>query len=156
MTARADVPIVHLLASRPVALVLATALIVGLYVATLFSSFSLYAERVLFPDASAETVAQNVNLLIMVVGLAAAFSQIVLIAPLVRWLGEQRLVVIGGLLLGSALGISSGLLPVGAHRSSFVAWLSVVSVMVFVVLHAHHSFPGSRPMKKPPTAVNRN
>lgn len=107
-----DVSVIRLLASRPVALVLTTALIIGLYIATLFSSFSLYAEQVLFPDAPAETVAQNVNLLIMVVGLAAAFSQIVLIAPLVRWLGEQRLVVIGSvLLLGSALGISSGLLP---------------------------------------------
>lgn len=110
--AEADVSVIRLLASRPVALVLATALITGLYIATLYSSFSLYAERVLFPDASAETVAQNVNLLIMVVGLAAAFSQIILIAPLVRWLGEQRLVILGGmLLLGSALGISSGSLP---------------------------------------------
>jgi MFS transporter, DHA1 family, tetracycline resistance protein len=110
--AGADVPIVRLLANRPVALVLATALITGLYIATLFSSFSLYAERVLFPDEPAATVAQNVNLLIMVVGLAVAFSQTILIVPLVRWLDEQRLVVIGGvLLLGSALGISSGSLP---------------------------------------------
>src|SRR5690606_9742691 len=68
---------------------------------------------VLFPDASAEVVAQNVNLLIMVFGVAGAVSQIFLIAPLVKRFGEQRLVVLGGLLLmGSAIGISTGSLPV--------------------------------------------
>lgn len=110
--AAADLSILRLLASRPVALILGTGFIISLYIATLFSSFSLYAERVLFPDAPAEVVAQNVNLLIMLFGLAAAISQIFLIAPLVKRFGEQRLVVLGGLLLlGSALGISTGVLP---------------------------------------------
>lgn len=132
----ADVPVLRLLASRPVALILAMALIVGLYVATLYSSFSLYAERVLFPDSPPETVAQNVNLLIMLVGLAAALSQIVLIGPLVRRLGEQRMVVIGGaLLLGSALGISSGslgmvLVSLIAYALGFgMTWPSLQAIM---------------------------
>lgn len=112
-TATADLSVLRLLASRPVALILGAGFIVSLYIATLYSSFSLYASRVLFPDAPAEVVAQNVNLLIMVFGVAGAVSQIFLIAPLVKRFGEQRLVVLGGLLLmGSAIGISTGSLPV--------------------------------------------
>jgi MFS transporter, DHA1 family, tetracycline resistance protein len=108
----ADLSILRLLARPRVALILGTGFIISLYIATLFSSFSLYARRVLFTDAPAEIVAQNVNLLIMLFGLAAAISQIFLIAPLVKKFGEQRLVVLGSvLLLGSALGISTGSLP---------------------------------------------
>lgn len=122
-TTSADLSVLRLLASPPVALILGTGFIISLYIATLFSSFSLYAGRVLFPDAPADIVAQNVNLLIMLFGLAAAISQIFLIAPLVKRFGEQRLVVMGGvLLLGSALGISSGSLP-----------LVIVSLLAFAL-----------------------
>ena len=104
-----DSSVVRLLTDRPVALVLSTAFVTGLYIATLFSSFSLYAERVLFAGQPAEVIAQNVNLMIMMVGLAAAISQIFLIPPLVRRWGEQAMIVMGSaLLLGSAIGISSG------------------------------------------------
>jgi DHA1 family tetracycline resistance protein-like MFS transporter len=107
-----DHSILQLLVSGPVALILGTGFILSLYIATLFSSFSLYAKRVLFTDAPAEIVAQNVNLLIMLFGFAAAISQIFLIAPLVKRFGEQWLVVLGSvLLLVSALGISTGSLP---------------------------------------------
>ncbi|HJR81762.1 MAG TPA: MFS transporter [Anaerolineales bacterium] len=107
---RSDVHKIHpLRISHPVTLVIATAFITGLYLASLLSSFSLYAERVLFPDRPAEVVVQNVSLLVTASGLIAAVSQIFLTAPLVKRWGEQRLVVIGStLLLGSALGISSG------------------------------------------------
>jgi DHA1 family tetracycline resistance protein-like MFS transporter len=131
-----DISVARLLASRPVALILATAFITALYVATLFSSFSLYAERVLFPDRPAEVIVQNVNLMIMLVGLAAAFSQIFLIAPLVRRWGEQALVVLGSaLLLGSAIGISSGslglvLVSVLAYALGFgMSWPSLQAIM---------------------------
>ena len=56
---RADKSILQLLASRPVALVLAAGFIVSLYISTLYSSFSLYAERVLFPDQPAEVTEQR-------------------------------------------------------------------------------------------------
>lgn len=134
--AAADLSVIRLVGSRPIALVLATAFIIGLYIATLFTSFSLYAERVLFPDASPETVAQNVNLMIMVLGLASASSQIFLVGRLIGWLGEQRLVVIGGVLLfGSALAMSSGVLTLVvvallAYALGFgVSWPSLQSIM---------------------------
>ena len=132
----ADISVVRLLANRSVALVLAAAFITALYIATLFSSFSLYAERVLFPDAPVEVIAQNVNLMIMLVGLAAAFSQIFLIAPLVRRWGEQLLVVIGSaVLLVSAIGISSGslvlvLVSMLAFALGFgMSWPSLQAIM---------------------------
>ncbi len=131
-----DISVVRLLTDRPVSLVLSTAFVTGLYIATLFSSFSLFAERVLFPDEPAEVIAQNVNLMIMLVGLAAAISQIFLIAPLVRRLGEQRLVVMGSLLLlGSALGISSGslmlvLVAMLAYAIGFaMSWPSLQAIL---------------------------
>lgn len=109
-------------ANGPVTLVIATAFITGLYLATLLSSFSLYAERVLFPGQPANDVVQNVSLLVTASGLIAAASQIFLIGPLVARFGEGRLVVAGNvLLLGSALGISSG---------------SLVLVLLAVVLYA--------------------
>jgi MFS transporter, DHA1 family, tetracycline resistance protein len=121
--AASNISVVRLMASRPVALVLAAAFITSLYVATMFSSFSLYAERVLFPGQPAEVIIQNVNLIIMMGGLAIAISQIFLIGPLVRRWGEQALVVIGSaLLLVSAVGISSGYLE-----------LVLVSVLVFAL-----------------------
>lgn len=106
----------------PVTLVIVTAFITGLYLATLLSSFSLYAERVLFPGQPANEVIQNVSLLVTASGLIAAASQIFLVGPLVARFGEGRLVVAGTLLLlGSALGISTG---------------SLALVLVAVVLYA--------------------
>lgn len=131
-----NISMFRLASSRPVALILTTAFIIGLYIATLFSSLSLYAERVLFPDEPAQIIAQNVNFMIMLVGLAAALSQIFLIAPLVRRWGEQRLVVLGSLLLmGSALGISSGslalvLVAILAYALGFgMSWPSLQAIM---------------------------
>jgi MFS transporter, DHA1 family, tetracycline resistance protein len=131
-----DISVVRLLTSRPVVLVLGTAFIIGLYVATVFSSFSLYAERVLFSNQPAEVIIQNVNFIIMMLGLAAAISQIFLIAPLVRRWSEPTLVVIGSvLLLGSAIGISSGslglvLVSVLAYALGFaMSWPSLQAIM---------------------------
>src|SRR5215510_2395458 len=131
-----DMSLSRLLANRPVVLVLATAFIIGLNVAALFSSFSLYAERVLFASLPAEVIVQNVNLIVTMVGVVTAISQIFLIAPLVRRLGEQRLVVIGSvLLLGSAIGISSGslllvLVSVLAYALGFaMSWPSLQAIL---------------------------
>jgi len=65
-----DIPVARLLANPPIRLILALAFVIALYVATLFSSFSVYAERVLFADQPTEIVVQNVNLIIMLLGLA--------------------------------------------------------------------------------------
>lgn len=131
-----DIPVVRLLTSRPIALVLSTAFIAGLYMAALGSSFSLYAERVLFPAESAEIVVRNVSLLITISGLISAISQIFLIAPLVRRWGEQWLVVIGSaLLLASAVGISTGsfalvLVSVPLYTLGFaMSWPSLQAIL---------------------------
>jgi MFS transporter, DHA1 family, tetracycline resistance protein len=135
-TSASEASFLQIISSSPVALVLGTAFLTGIYIATLFSSLSLYADRVLFPDEPAEIIARNVNFMIMLVGVAAAFSQIFLIAPLVRRWGEQRLVVIGSLLLlGSALGISSGSVAVAfvailAYALGFgLSWPSLQAIM---------------------------
>lgn len=83
-----NISVVRLLANRPVAIVLATAFITSLYMASVFSSFSLFAERVLFPDQPAEIVVRNVNLMIMIIGVTVTINQIFLIAPLVNRWGE--------------------------------------------------------------------
>jgi DHA1 family tetracycline resistance protein-like MFS transporter len=132
----ARVSFLQMVSSRPVALILATAFIIGLYIAIVYSSLSLYAERVLLAGEPAQVVAQNVNFMIMLVGLAAAFTQIILVGPLVRRLGEQRLIVIGSLLLlVSAIGVGTGSLPV-ALASMMVysvgfgtSWPSLQAVM---------------------------
>ena len=131
-----DVSVMRLVASRPVALILATAFIIGLYIATLFSSLSLYAERVLFAGQPAEAIAQQVNLMIMLVGLAAALSQIFLIGPLVKRWGEQPLVIFGTVfLLASAIGIGTGILEIVlvsmlAYALGFgMSWPSLQAIM---------------------------
>lgn len=131
-----EISVMRLLANRPVTVVLATALVIALYIATVFSSFSIYAERVLFTDQPAEAVVQKVNLIIMMLGVAASVFQIFLIAPLVRWLGEQALVVVGSvLLLVSAIGISSGslaivLVSILAYALGFaMSWPSLQAIM---------------------------
>ena len=72
----------------------------------------------------------------MMLGVAASVFQIFLIAPLVRWLGEQVLVVVGSvLLLVSAIGISSGslaivLVSILAYALGFaMSWPSLQAIM---------------------------
>lgn len=127
----------QLLASRPILLVLSTAFAIGLYIAAVMSSFSLYAERALFPNEPAEVVAQNSGLLLMLMGLGVALIQIVLIGPIVKRLGEQVVVVLGGvLLLASAIGFGSATsattvaLPILAYAFGFaICWPSLQSII---------------------------
>jgi len=134
-----NILVLQLLANRPVALVLTTAFITSLYMATVFSSFSLFAERVLFPDQPAEIVVRNVNLMIMMVGVAVTINQIFLIAPLVKRWGEQALVLTGStLLMTSAIGISSGslglvLVSMLAYSLGFaMSWPSMQAIMTYL------------------------
>jgi len=94
--------------NRPVLLILSMAFVMSLYVAAVLSTFSLYAERVLFPNDTPDVVIQKAGLMIIAMGLAVAVGQIFLLGPLVRRFGEQVLVVAGSvLLLASAIGIAS-------------------------------------------------
>ena len=134
-----NISVIRLLANLPVAMVLAAAFITSLYMATVFSSFSLFAERVLFPDQPAEIVVRNVNLMIMMLGVTVMINQIFLIAPLVRQWGEQALVLTGSaLLLASAIGISSGsfslvLVSMLAYSLGYaMSWPSLQAIMTYL------------------------
>lgn len=69
--------------------------------AAISPTFSLYAKRVLFdPTVTAEVVGRSVGLIFMLVGVVMVLTQGVLIRPLVRQLGEQRLlIVVQGILI---------------------------------------------------------
>ena len=98
----------QLMSRRPVVMILATAFAIGLYVASVMSTFSLYAERSIFPDQSPEVVARNAGIAIVVMGLGVAVSQMVLVGPLVKRLGEQVVAMLGSaLLIVSAVGFSA-------------------------------------------------
>jgi DHA1 family tetracycline resistance protein-like MFS transporter len=134
-----NISVVRLLGNHSVVIVLVTAFITALYMATVFSSFSLYAERVLFPDQPAEIVVRNVNLMIMIIGVTVAINQIFLIGPLVKRWGEQALVLTGSaLLLASAIGISSGslevvLVSILAYSLGFaMSWPSLQAIMTYL------------------------
>jgi DHA1 family tetracycline resistance protein-like MFS transporter len=127
----------RLLWRRPVWLVLSTAFVMGLYIAALFSTFSLYAERVLFPNEPTEVVVQKAGLMIIGVGLVAAVSQIFLIKPLATRWGEPALVVFGSVLLlvsaigfGSATAITAAVMSILAFALGFaVSWPSLQAIM---------------------------
>ena len=121
---RDEVPLSQLLARRPIALILSAAFTIGLYIATVQGTFSLYAARVLFPGEPSTVVVSNAGLIMTVLGVIVAVSQIILIKPLVGHMGEKRLVLLGSVfLLVSAVGIGSA--------SS--AWLVVLFVVPYAV-----------------------
>ena len=108
--------------NRPVLLILSMAFVMSLYVAAVLSTFSLYAERVLFPNDTPDVVIQKAGLMIIAMGLAVAVGQIFLLGSLVRRFGEQVLVVAGSvLLLASAIGIASA--------------ASILAVVIFITAY---------------------
>ena len=115
-------PLSHVLLSRPVMLILATALVVGLYMAALSGTFALYADRVLLPGQPERVVVSTVGWIITALGLVMALTQIVLLNPLVNHLGEFKAILLGGfLLLASAVGLFT-----------FTSlWVVIVFVIVF-------------------------
>ncbi len=132
-----SLPIRQLMSSRPVLLVISTAFVIGSYVAAVMTSFALYAERALFPDQPVEIVARNVGVVIVLMGLGVAVSQMLLVGPLVKKLGEQVVVILGGgLLIASAIGFgaassATGLVfPIIAYALGYsVSWPSLQSIM---------------------------
>ncbi len=88
-------PLSQILLSRPVLLILVTALVIGLYMAALQGTFALYADRVLLPGQPEAIVVSTVGWIITVLGLVMALTQIVLLNPLVSHLGEQKAILLG-------------------------------------------------------------
>ncbi|GHO50629.1 MFS transporter [Ktedonospora formicarum] len=101
-----EVTLSRVLLSRSVVLILATALLVGLYMAGLSGTFALYADRVLLPGQPEGVVVSTVGWIITVLGLVMALTQLVLLNPLAGHLGERKAIVLGCvLLLVSAVGL---------------------------------------------------
>ena len=98
-------PLSQVLHSLPMALILVMVLLTGLYMAALFGTFALYANRVLLPGQPGPVVVRAVGVLITVIGLVTALVQLVLLKPIVGHLGERKAVLLSSfLLLVSAAG----------------------------------------------------
>ncbi len=131
------VPFAVSMLSRPVSLILSMAFVMSLYVAAVMSTFSLYAERVLFPNDTPQTVVQKAGLLIIAMGLAVAVTQIFLLGSLVKRFGEQVLVVAGSvLLMVSAIGIATAssittvVIFIAAYGFGYaISWPSLQSIL---------------------------
>ncbi len=137
-TANAQIaPFVVSILNGPVSLILSMAFVMSLYVAAVLSTFSLYAERVLFPNDTPEAVVQKAGLLIITMGLAVAVTQIFLLGSLVKRFGEQVLVVAGSvLLLASAIGIATAasisavVIFIAAYGFGYaICWPSLQSIL---------------------------
>lgn len=108
------------LANPTFLLILTIGFIATLCFTAISPTFALYADRVLFTDVSDTAVIYRyVGLMFTLMGLTAAITQGLLIKPLVKRLGERRLVVVGQL----ALLASSLLIPFTANPALFVVGL---------------------------------
>lgn len=83
------------LSNSTILLILAITFIVFLPFAALQSTFTLYADRVLFAGQPDEVVSRNVGWLFTWIGIVIVITQGALIRPLVRRLGEKRLALLG-------------------------------------------------------------
>lgn len=117
------VPVIKLLSKKPVALILATALLIGLYMAMLSSTLSMYADKVLFQGLPSATIMQIASLIMTGFGVLMAVSQMTLLNPLVRHMGEKRLALFGCILL-----LASGII--------FSLFSSILSIVLFVLAFA--------------------
>jgi DHA1 family tetracycline resistance protein-like MFS transporter len=131
-------PSIHsLLSKRPIALVITTAFVIGSYVAAVMTTFSLYAERALFPDQPPQIVARNSGVVIVLMGLGVAVSQMLLVGQLTKHLGEQTVVILGSLLLiASAIGFGLAtsartvIFPILIYALGYsISWPSLQSIM---------------------------
>ncbi len=100
--------------------IMITGFIGTLCFAAISPTFALYADQVLFTDiADAALTSRNVGLMFTIMGLTAAVTQGALIKPLVKRLGERRLVVVGQ----AALFLASLWLPTTANPQLFTIGL---------------------------------
>ncbi|MCA9939345.1 MAG: MFS transporter [Anaerolineales bacterium] len=113
----------QLLRERGVTIVLVTNFMIVLAFAALQSTFALFADRVLFPElGGSQLVARNVGLLLTLVGIVSVLTQLFLIRPLIKRLGERRLVIVGI----SALAL--GFLATGLAQSVLVVAISIIPI----------------------------
>ena len=117
-------PLFQVLRSLPVALILAMVLLTGVYMAALFGTFALYANRVLLPGRPGTVVVRTIGIMITVIGLVTALVQVVLLKPLVGHLGERKAMLLSCfLLLVSAAGFF-----VFSSLGAFIAFMVVFAL----------------------------
>lgn len=106
-------PLKTLLKHRPLLLTLIIGFISSLAFSAFPSTFSLYADHVVFPTSEPGKVSLYIGLLLGFLGLMQVVTQLVFIKPLVARFGERRLLVIGDIFLSLAFFFLSGLpLPI--------------------------------------------
>ncbi len=100
---RARIPIRQFLQDRTILLILIITFTVSISFSALQATFSLFTDRVVFPDvASSAQVARNVSLMLTLMGFAVVLTQVLLIKPLVTRFGERRVVILGQLTMAFA------------------------------------------------------
>lgn len=123
-------PLSQVLRSLPVALILVMVLLTGIYMAALFGTFALYANRVLLPGQPGTVVVRAVGVMITVIGLVTALVQVVLLKPVVGHLGERKAVLLScflllvsaaGLFVFSSLGVFIAFIVVFALGTGIIA-----------------------------------
>ncbi len=102
-----------ILSSRPMLLILSIGFIASLAFSALPSTFSLFAEEVLFANTpNPERIELNIGLMLAANGLSQVVTQLFLIKPLVRRWGERRLLALGQISIAiSFFGLSRSYSP---------------------------------------------
>jgi DHA1 family tetracycline resistance protein-like MFS transporter len=96
-TKRGDLEPSYILQNTPLMLIFIAAFIGQFALGLLQSTFSLFAEAILFPDVSEETAQIGIGLLLSVVGVSQFVTQTFLLSKLLDRFGEAMLVIIGTL-----------------------------------------------------------
>lgn len=104
-----SIPLSELFGNRPIALVLVVSFLTSLAFSALPATFSLYADRVLFSSLEQrDRVQLFIGLMLTFNGMMQVITQIALLKPLVKRLGERRLLVVGQIsLMVAFFGIAS-------------------------------------------------
>lgn len=92
---QSEIPIIHFLRNRTILLLFLITFVITLAFAALQSTFALFAERAIYPQAESATVARNVGLVLTVIGMVTVLTQAFFIKPLVNRFGEQKSILIG-------------------------------------------------------------
>ncbi|MEM7031169.1 MAG: MFS transporter [Chloroflexota bacterium] len=107
----ARTPMTEFLKVPTILLIMAIGFCFSMALSVLQSTFALFADRALFPSETAEIVARNVGFILMFIGIFSVINQAILIGPLVKRFGEQKL------LLFCAVSLMIGFLGYGTSSS---------------------------------------
>jgi DHA1 family tetracycline resistance protein-like MFS transporter len=114
--ARARMPLRDVLRQPVIANILLIGLFATMAFATLPATFSLFASKVLFPTTlQPQRVQLYIGLMLTFNGLFQVVTQLALLRPMVKWLGERRPVILGEIsLMVGMFGLSRAAHPLAA------------------------------------------